>query len=138
MVLKHGGKAEFDALLALYDRLDAQDEKVAVLRSLGASLDPAVHQAVVDFAMGDKVGVAHCSPWSACRIASLPCTASYRLLTPLVPYGALRFEARTWCRRLHLSQPIQRRGSSCGDGFKQTTPQFTLASTRAASSSAAS
>lgn len=55
VVLKHGGKAEFDALVAHYDRLEAQDEKVAVLRSLGASLLPEVHQAVLDFAMSDKV-----------------------------------------------------------------------------------
>eukprot|EP00038_Savillea_parva_P019402 m.27399 g.27399 ORF g.27399 m.27399 type:complete len:872 (+) comp4409_c0_seq1:61-2676(+) len=55
VVLKHGDKTEFDALIALYDRLEAQDEKVAVLRSLGSSLKPEVHQAVVDFALSDKV-----------------------------------------------------------------------------------
>eukprot|EP00729_Bicosta_minor_P010942 gene10942-26456_t len=55
-VLKKGGQHEFDALVKLYADADAADQKVIILRSLGAASDRAVMQAVIDFTMtGDAV-----------------------------------------------------------------------------------
>ena len=50
-VLKADGMPAFEQLIALYDAADAADQKVNVLRSLGASTDPAVHAAVLDFTL---------------------------------------------------------------------------------------
>lgn len=55
-MLKKGGQHEFDALVKLYADADAADQKVIILRSLGAASDRAVMQAVIDFTMtGDAV-----------------------------------------------------------------------------------
>ena len=55
-VLKKGGRAEFDALVKLYAEADAADQKVIILRSLGATVDTELMQAVLDFTMtGDAV-----------------------------------------------------------------------------------
>jgi aminopeptidase 2 len=51
-VLGKGGASELEALLGLYRAADSADQKVIVLRSLGAAPDVTTMEAVVAFTMG--------------------------------------------------------------------------------------
>ncbi|PLB39847.1 M1 family metallopeptidase [Aspergillus candidus] len=55
IVLKHGGAAEYDAVLDRFRHAPTSDEKTTALRCLGASEVPALIQRTLDLAMSDEV-----------------------------------------------------------------------------------
>lgn len=55
IVLKHGGEAEYEAMLKLLHASDHQEEKVRVLRSLGLTSDPALMKRTLDFSLSNDV-----------------------------------------------------------------------------------
>jgi len=55
IALKHGGVAEYDSLLKLYHKTDLQEERVRILRSLGATADSTLLQRTLDFSISSDV-----------------------------------------------------------------------------------
>jgi puromycin-sensitive aminopeptidase len=54
-VLKHGTVADYEQTLKLFRATDLQEEKVRILRSLGAVSDPTLVQRTLDFSIGNEV-----------------------------------------------------------------------------------
>lgn len=54
-VLAHGGAAEFDRLVGIYEGAKAQELRIAVLAALGASKDPALIRRALEYNLSDKV-----------------------------------------------------------------------------------
>lgn len=54
-VLAHGGVAEFDKLVSIYEGAKAQELRIAVLAALGASKDPALIRRALEYNLTDKV-----------------------------------------------------------------------------------
>lgn len=54
-VLAHGGEAEFDKLVSIYEGAKAQELRIAVLAALGASKDPALIRRALEYNLSDKV-----------------------------------------------------------------------------------
>jgi puromycin-sensitive aminopeptidase len=54
-VLKHGTETDYEATLKLYRAADLQEEKVRILRALGAVSNGALIQRTLDFSLGNEV-----------------------------------------------------------------------------------
>ena len=55
IVMRKGGRHEYDALIALYTAADAADQRVTILKALGATADRGVMDLVMEFTMSTAV-----------------------------------------------------------------------------------
>lgn len=55
IVVANGGSTEYDAVVKIYRKTTVPDQKIASLAALGTTLDPALIQKTLDFAISNEV-----------------------------------------------------------------------------------